>query len=94
MSYIHVLAPCPTGWGYDPAVSLELAREAVQCGLWYLAEFEHGTYTLNYKNQPFKTVTDYLGKQKRFCHLNASERDTIEKLRDKDWLRRMRVFAR
>ena len=43
-SYIHVFAPCPTGWGYESADTLEVSRDAVACGLWYLAEFEMGSF--------------------------------------------------
>lgn len=37
--YIHVIAPCPTGWGCAVDETVELAREIVDCGLWYLAEY-------------------------------------------------------
>ena len=92
-SYLHVLAPCPTGWGYEPCDSLTLAREAVQCGLWYLAEYQNDIFTLNNRVESFKPVADYLGKQKRFRHLSRSDMDKLEKLRDEDWQRRFRLFA-
>lgn len=38
--FIHVVAPCPTGWGCAVDETIELAREVVDCGLWYLAEYE------------------------------------------------------
>ncbi len=38
--FLHVLAPCPTGWGHAPELSCEIAKQAVDCGLWYLAEFD------------------------------------------------------
>ena len=38
--YIHVIAPCPTGWGCAVDETVELAKEIVDCGLWYLAEYE------------------------------------------------------
>ena len=39
-SYIHVMAPCPTGWGCPEADMVGVARDIVDCGLWYLAEYE------------------------------------------------------
>lgn len=38
--YLHVIAPCPTGWGCGVDETIELAKEVVDCGLWYLAEYE------------------------------------------------------
>ena len=32
------LAPCPTGWDYDPELSVEIGRLAVQTGVWPLKE--------------------------------------------------------
>ncbi len=52
-SLIHIQTPCPTGWGYDPAKSIELARLAVQTGAWILYEYENGRFTINSK--PKKT---------------------------------------
>ncbi len=37
--YIHVIAPCPTGWGCGVDETVEIAKEMVDCGLWYLAEY-------------------------------------------------------
>ena len=38
--FIHVIAPCPTGWGCPEADMVDVARDIVDCGLWYLAEYE------------------------------------------------------
>ena len=40
--YIHIIAPCPTGWGIATEDTVEIAKEVVDCGLWYLAEYENG----------------------------------------------------
>jgi pyruvate ferredoxin oxidoreductase beta subunit len=45
--YIHILAPCPTGWRYDTSKTVELGRLAVQTGLWTLYEIEYGKFKLN-----------------------------------------------
>lgn len=37
--YIHVIAPCPTGWGCSVDETVDIAKEIVDCGLWYLAEY-------------------------------------------------------
>jgi pyruvate ferredoxin oxidoreductase beta subunit len=84
-SFLHVLAPCPTGWGFASDQTLEIGRLAVQTGLWFLAEYENGKAKLNLVPREFKPVQDYLGRQKRFKHLTAQEWVTIEEQRDREW---------
>lgn len=84
-SYIHVMAPCPTGWGIPSDLTLETAREAVDCGLWYLAEFENEEYKLNKTLKEFSSVRDYLMKQGRFKHLTDADIETVVANRDKKW---------
>ena len=83
--YIHVIAPCPTGWGVAPDATIDIAREAVDCGLWYLAEYENGEFTLNRKPKEFTSVEDYLRKQGRFRHLSDDDIRIITDSRDKKW---------
>ena len=40
--FLHVLAPCPTGWKSEPAESIELIRLAVQSGLFPVLEARDG----------------------------------------------------
>jgi pyruvate ferredoxin oxidoreductase beta subunit len=84
-SFLHVLAPCPTGWGFASDQTLEIGRLAVQTGLWFLAEYENGKAKLNVVPREFKPVQDYLGRQKRFKHLTPREWATIEEQRDREW---------
>ena len=83
--YIHVIAPCPTGWGIAPDETVEIAKEVVDCGLWYLAEYENGAFTLNHKPKDFSSVEAYLKKQGRFKHLDLDDIKTIIASRDKKW---------
>ena len=83
--YIHVIAPCPTGWGIRPDETVEIAKEVVDCGLWYLAEYENGEFTLHQKPKNFTSVEAYLKKQGRFKHLDLDDIKTIIESRDKKW---------
>lgn len=83
--YIHVMAPCPTGWGIAPDETVEAAKEMVDCGLWYLAEYADGEFTLNRNPKEFASVETYLKKQGRFRHLTQEDIAAITKERDEKW---------
>lgn len=84
-SYIHIFAPCPTGWGTPVDSAVDIAKEVVDCGLWYLAEYENGEFVLNKNPKEFTSVEDYLKKQSRFKHLQREDVDSIIYSRDKKW---------
>lgn len=86
-SYIHVYAPCPTGWGTGVDSAIELGKEVVDSGLWYLAEYEHGDFILNKDPKVFTSVREYLKKQGRFKHLGEEEIEMITAHRDAKWKR-------
>ena len=43
--YIQIFVPCPLGWGSVPAQTVNLARLAVESGIWPLFEGENGEIT-------------------------------------------------
>lgn len=83
--FIHIIAPCPTGWGVKTDEMVNVAKEVVETGLWYLAEYENGKFHLNYKPKEFSSVEDYLKRQSRFRHLTEEDIDTITAGRDQKW---------
>ena len=83
--YIHVIAPCPTGWGIPVSDTVDAAREIVDCGLWYLAEYENHEFKINRDPKTFTSVEDYLRKQARFKHLTDEDIAVITDSRDKKW---------
>ncbi|MBR0484386.1 MAG: pyruvate synthase subunit beta [Oscillospiraceae bacterium] len=83
--YIHVIAPCPTGWGIPVSDTIDAAREIVDCGLWYLAEYENHEFKLSRDPKTFTSVEDYLRKQARFKHLTDEDIKIITDSRDKKW---------
>lgn len=78
-SLVHVHTPCPTGWRYTPALSIELARAAVTTGSWILYEYENGKITVNAKRKELDPIDKYIGKQGRFKHLKKEEREELER---------------
>jgi pyruvate ferredoxin oxidoreductase beta subunit len=83
--YIHVIAPCPTGWGIATDETIESAKEIVDCGLWYLAEYENGEFILNFAPKDFSDTKSYLKKQGRFKHLTEDDVQIIQNSRDAKW---------
>ncbi len=67
--YIQILSPCPLGWRSDPAMSVEIAKLAVQCGIYPLYEMVNGELRVTIKVEKRKPVEEYLKLQGRFRHL-------------------------
>lgn len=63
------LAPCPTGWDYDPKDTVEIGRLAVKTGIWPLKEYRDGKITHTRVPHPRLPVEEYLSKQGRYAHL-------------------------
>jgi len=97
--YIHLLAPCPTGWRYDSSRTIELGRLAVTTGLWVLYEIENGKFKLNSPSDRLidqtkrKPVKEYFALQGRFRGLSADDVGQIEKWLDEDWDQYKRLTA-
>ena len=72
---IITLAPCPTGWDYDPKESVEIGKLAVKTGVWPLKEYIDGKvmHTKIPRDRP--PVEEYLSKQGRFAHLFKPQRN-------------------
>jgi len=91
--YIHILAPCPPGWGYNSNESIELARLAVKTGVWILFEIENGVMKLSKRSKslldPSKRtpLIEYLSRQKRFAKLSEKDMIELQEEIDRNWIR-------
>lgn len=72
---IIALAPCPTGWDYDPQYSADIGKLAVKTGIWPLKEYQDGKIVHTRTPHPRQSVEEYLKLQGRFKHLFEPERD-------------------
>jgi pyruvate ferredoxin oxidoreductase beta subunit len=70
------LAPCPTGWDYDPRESVEIGKLAVKSGVWPLKEYRDGKVVHTKVPRERVPVEEYLQTQGRFAHLFKPQRDT------------------
>ncbi|HJV85357.1 MAG TPA: thiamine pyrophosphate-dependent enzyme [Noviherbaspirillum sp.] len=80
--YIHILVPCPLGWGAASQDTIRLARLAVETGIFPLFEAEYGEVTHSHKIRRRVPVEEYLKLQKRFAHLFGKQPavDTIARI--------------
>jgi pyruvate ferredoxin oxidoreductase beta subunit len=75
--YIHILTPCPPGWGTSESKTVELGKLAVRCGIWPLFEVENGKMTLHKIGSKIP-VSKYLEAQRRFEGLSEAEVQFIQ----------------
>jgi pyruvate ferredoxin oxidoreductase beta subunit len=83
--YIHILVPCPLGWGSASSDTVRIARLATQTGLFPVFEAEHGEVTGATMIRRPTPVVEYLRLQGRFAHLfdhegNAARPDILDAL--------------
>jgi pyruvate ferredoxin oxidoreductase beta subunit len=74
-------SPCPLGWKHASALTIQVARRAVECGLFPLVEIERGALTNVMPIRDVRPVTDYLSIQGRFSHLMDTEDTRAEEER-------------
>jgi len=89
--YIHLHAPCPVGWRFDPALTAKIAQLAVETGAWILYEYENGRLRLNPPSNRLidpskrKPVEEYLKLQGRFRHLKSEDIEVVKKEIETNW---------
>jgi len=84
-TYVHVHAPCSTGWKFDGSKTIEVGKLAVETALWPLYEMENGEITTVRKIKNRKPVEEYLKVQGRFKHLftmAGGENPQIKKIQE------------
>jgi pyruvate ferredoxin oxidoreductase beta subunit len=77
-AYLHVYAPCPTGWRMKPELAVESSRLVVNSRIFPLYEVLDGHYVLNRKVDNPIPITDYLKQQGRFRHLKPEDIEIIQ----------------
>ncbi len=71
--YLHILVPCPLGWGSASCDTIKLARLARETGIFPEFEAERGEVTRVTRIRRRVPVEEYLKPQKRFAHLFAGK---------------------
>ncbi len=81
--FLHIHVPCPLGWRYDPRLTYDVARLAVETGLFPIIEYENGKLTSVFTVKELKPVEEYLKVQARFKHLLGPDAvNELERIRE------------
>lgn len=82
--YLHILVPCPLGWGSKPGDTVRVARLAAECGLFPVFEALDGELASSTPIRHQVPVTDYLRLQARYAHLfrPVERTETIARLQE------------
>lgn len=84
-TFIHLLAPCPKGWGFPSDKTIDVGKLAVETGMWRLYEIVDGERKETYEPGELRPVKDYIRAQNRFSHLTDED---IEKIQEELALKR------
>ncbi len=84
--FLHILAPCPTGWKSEPAEGIELVRLAVRAGLFPVYEVYDGDrYRVNVEPELSRAALEqYFSLQGRF-RKNAVDLDRVQEMVERNW---------
>lgn len=83
--FIYILSPCTTGWQYPPELTIQIAKLAIQTGIFPLYEIENGErYILNRKRGK-KPLKEYITLQGRFRRLDEQGLHRLEAWVEKRW---------
>jgi len=89
--YIHILTPCPPGWGYDPRYTVKVGKLAVETGMYDLYEIENGEFKLTgasrklLDKRKLLPVEAYLKMQTRFKTMRGEHIKQVQDRINKRW---------
>jgi len=76
--YIHMLSPCPTGWGMREDRGFDACRLAVETNYFPLWEAEHGRVRLTHQVNNPKPIREYIGLMGKYSHLTADDVERVQ----------------
>ena len=100
LKYIHLHAPCPTGWRFPSDTTIEIGRLAVLSGMWALYEIESGVFRLTGVSRGLidtskrRPIEDYLKLQGRFSKISEEQVKLLQRHVDEIWAEYERLMRR
>ena len=96
-AFLNILMPCTIGWGFDQAIGMQIAKEAVESNFWPMFEVENGVYKINKKPKERTPIVDWLKQQVRFKHLfKPGNEEILEQIQigvDEEWEKLLKLEA-
>ncbi len=86
-SFVHIHCPCPTGWRFGVSKTIDIAKLAVETGMWVLYEIEDGNLRITKRITDKKSIEEYLKIQGRFKHLKEPEIKKIQNYTNSEYER-------
>ncbi|MEW5783830.1 MAG: thiamine pyrophosphate-dependent enzyme [Bacillota bacterium] len=93
--FIHVLSPCPPGWGVESAETIQISRLAVETCFFPLYEIiDGGSMQLTYRPPVQKKLEQYLSAQRRYSGLHEQQLEKLQQDVDRHWEKLLRLSGR
>lgn len=89
--FIQIFSTCPTGWKHPTDLTVEVAKKAVESGMWTLFEAVDGKMEITYRPKKRIPVRDYLKLQGRFRHMTDEQIEILQQWVDRKWDRDTRL---
>lgn len=90
--YIHIISPCPPGWGFDTKDCVKIGKLATETGIFTLYGIENGKFQLTGVSKLIvegqkkrKPVKEYFKTQRRFSLLTEQDIELIENTIDEEY---------
>jgi len=85
--FLHVLAPCPTGWRFPSESTVKISRLAVETKVFPLFEIERGVKVTINEAPTGLSVGEYVKYQGRYRHLATEHIEEYQMELDERWSR-------
>jgi pyruvate/2-oxoacid:ferredoxin oxidoreductase beta subunit len=82
MAYLHVLAPCPTGWRAPVDSFLHLSKLAVETNYFPIWESSYGEFRFTKTPKKVKPITAFTSAMGRFKHFTEEEIEAFQDMVD------------
>jgi pyruvate/2-oxoacid:ferredoxin oxidoreductase beta subunit len=86
-AYLHVLAPCPTGWKMPTEKAVEVTRAAVNTNYFPLWEAEFGKFNFTHEEREPLPVDIFVKYMRRFSHMDKEQIAIFQNLVDQRYKR-------
>jgi len=86
-AYLHILAPCPTGWKMPTGKAIEVTRAAVKSNYFPLWEAENGKLRFTHAEENPLPVDVYVKYMRRFSHMTKDEIGILQGMVDRRFQR-------